>query len=156
MFYCACSENLRAAKRAKMSSLSKEARAPHSASLLMQTKSTVVPPTVGVTFATKLGQQAVAMAKKLTNQLACNIGESGVLTWKEATNWNEVLSLARSCQCTLYKAWHAVRVSLDQHTDELEQCNVMSRGTGSNSRTKGHLWSKQHSTINQNQDVSAT
>ena len=111
---------------------------------------------MGVTFATKLGQQAVAMAKKLTNQLACNIGESGVLTWKEGTNWNEVLSLARSCQCTLYKAWHAVRVSLDQHTDELEQCNAMSRGTGSNSRTKGHLWSKQHSTINQNQDVSAT
>ena len=103
MFYCACSENLRTAKRAKTTSLSKEARVPHSASLLMQTKSTMAPPSVGGTFATKLGQQAVAMAKKLTNQLACNIGESGVPTWKEGTNWNEVLFLARSCQCTLYK-----------------------------------------------------
>lgn len=100
MFYCACSENCRAAKRVKTTSLSK---APHSA-LLMQTKSTMAPPSVGGTFGTKLGQQAVVMAKALTNQLACNIGESGVLTWKEGTNWNEVVFLARSFQCTLCKA----------------------------------------------------
>ena len=97
MYYVlVCSVKRCAAKRVKTIALSKETKTPHSASsLLVQANSAMAPPSVGGAFTMKLGQQAVAMAKALTNQLACQVGESGVLTWKEGINWNEVLPLTR-------------------------------------------------------------
>lgn len=77
-----------------MIALSKGTKTPHSASSpLVQASSAMAPPSVGGALTMKLGQQMVAMAKELTNQLACQVRESGVLTWKEGINWNEVLLL---------------------------------------------------------------
>ena len=61
-------------------------------------------PSGGGAFNTKLVQKAVTMAKILTNQLACSVGGSGVLTWKEGTNWNEVLPLTEGVS-SLYIAY---------------------------------------------------